>query len=140
MKGKEIVIVNALSKRKWANAMLMVKGQLIDDMKRKYVKDPLFTAFIVIIILHTSIYHNSWCMCKINLVVSFFTMEIIDVYYALCYINIAICILCMKVSIKVISCSILMTTCFWYIWNVWQLKNWQKIVKKIMKQKCNLKP
>ncbi len=54
MKGKENVIVNALSKRKWANAMLVVKGELIDDVKRKYVKYPLFTT-LFIIILYTSI-------------------------------------------------------------------------------------
>jgi hypothetical protein len=58
VKGKENVIVNALSKRKWANAMLVVKGELIDDVKRKYVKYPLFTT-LFIIILHTSIYHDS---------------------------------------------------------------------------------
>jgi hypothetical protein len=58
VKGKENAIVNALSKRKWANAMLMVKDQLIDDMKRKYVKDPLFIASFIII-SYTSIYHNS---------------------------------------------------------------------------------
>jgi len=54
VKGKENVIANALSKRKWANAMLVVKGELIDDVKRKYVKYPLFTTFFIII-LHTSI-------------------------------------------------------------------------------------
>ncbi len=54
VKGKENVIVNALSKRKWANAMLVVKGELIDDVKRKYVKCPLFTT-LFIIILYTSI-------------------------------------------------------------------------------------
>ncbi len=54
VKGKENVIVNALSKRKWANAMLVVKGELIDDVKRKYVKYPLFTT-LFIIILYTSI-------------------------------------------------------------------------------------
>jgi hypothetical protein len=41
VKGKENVIVNALSKRKWANAMLVVKGELIDDVKRKYVKESI---------------------------------------------------------------------------------------------------
>ncbi len=50
--------MNALSKRKWANAMLVVKGELIFDVKKKYVKDPLFTT-VFIIILHTSIYHDS---------------------------------------------------------------------------------
>lgn len=58
VKGKENVIVNALSKRKWANAMLVVKGELVDVVKKKYVKYPLFTT-LFIIILHTSIYHDS---------------------------------------------------------------------------------
>lgn len=54
VKGKDNVIVNALSKRKWPNAMLMVKCELIDDVKKKYVKYPLFTTFFIIII-YTSI-------------------------------------------------------------------------------------
>jgi hypothetical protein len=57
VKGKKNVILNALSKRKWANAMLVVKGESI-DVKRKYVKDPLFTT-LFIMILHTSIYRDS---------------------------------------------------------------------------------
>ncbi len=51
------MILNALSKRKRANAMLVVKGESI-DVKRKYVKDPLFST-LFIIILHTSIYRDS---------------------------------------------------------------------------------
>jgi hypothetical protein len=39
-------------KRKWENAMSVVKSELIDDVKRKYVKDPLFTTLFIIFYIH----------------------------------------------------------------------------------------
>ncbi len=72
VKGKENVIVNALSKKEMGKCN--VSGQeWINWWCEEEICKRSIIYYIVYYILHTSIYHDSWCLCKVNLVVSFFT-------------------------------------------------------------------
>ncbi len=44
VKGKENVLVDVLSRKKWANAISNARGGLMDEIEGKYAIDPYFHA------------------------------------------------------------------------------------------------
>jgi hypothetical protein len=44
VKGKENVVVDALSRKNWANAISNVRGGLMDEIEGKYAIEPYFHA------------------------------------------------------------------------------------------------